>query len=968
MAVLSAWQTTFLLLSLRTIQSEAGAEHSYTPRLLTVSIIPKHQSLHLQWDVPGLPHEDFRMIFHIQISRFETSNVIWEGNYRTTVRQNQVPHWHWKSEIPLECAPHFVRTKAKVDDAKFPTLNLWSSWSPWEKVVAQDSPGPNELLIFPKDKLIEENSNVTVCYISGINLKNISCYLEGTRILGQQLDANVFAFSLANLPFIRTAGTLFYCGKNRRSPEDGTVLFVSKILEEPKNFSCETRDFKTLNCTWEPGPDTALDRSQQCCQNYTLFESFSGRQKHCQHKDWCHWQIYGDSQEMYNFTLLAENKLRNRSVSLFFNLSHRVHPMDPQSIQFENISARQAIMTWTKYFISNYPTLLCQVELRGEGKVIQHNVSVVMNGEYVLSGLEPDTEYATQVRCASADHFWKWSNWAHQNFTTAEAAPSEALDVWRHVVSEEGHQNLTLFWKPLSKRQANGKILLYTIVIENLDKPSSKSVTVSASANHKELSLGLYSYQIRVTASNSVGASPASVIVISGDLGNKEVKEERITGTEGGLSVSWDPEPGDVTGYVVDWCEQPLAPLCDLQWKNVGPNTTSTLLASDAFRPGVRYNFRVYGLSAKRTNLLAKKTGYSQELAPSQNPHLDIKNLTSHSFTLTWNNYSTESQAGFILGYYVYLKFKAKQCHPGSEKQVLSDELVCCKYKIDNPEQKTFLVENLQPQSSYEYRVAPYTRVGEGPDEPFKRVETPDEHSYLLIRILPPIILCLLLILLPCYWKSQWLEKCYPDIPDPYKSSILTIKKSKNPQSTIMNVKDCTPDAIEVINKPEGAQARFSGTRRSPAGTEATEHTYLCILPAGKRSSDPQTCICFENLTYNQEASAAGACGHVPGIPPDAPSQLGLLDSSDDLTKALEKNYMNSLEENAAAETLNYVAQVASPLPGDRESLPTNPPVAAFCSEYKMQMAMPSCLASPPLSEGSSLSSVTLLDAGEHHH
>lgn len=44
-----------------------------------------------------------------------------------------------------------------------------------------------------------------------------------------------------------------------------------------------------------------------------------------------------------------------------------------------------------------------------------------MNGEYVLSGLEPDTEYATQVRCASADHFWKWSNWAHQNFTTAEA-------------------------------------------------------------------------------------------------------------------------------------------------------------------------------------------------------------------------------------------------------------------------------------------------------------------------------------------------------------------------------------------------------------------------------------------------------------------------------------------------------------------------------------------------------------------
>lgn len=73
---------------------------------------------------------------------------------------------------------------------------------------------------------------------------------------------------------------------------------------------------------WDAG-HTCFDTNVSPLPVLFYFLRFSGRQKHCQHKDWCHWQIYGDSQEMYNFTLLAENKLRNRSVSLFFNLSHR---------------------------------------------------------------------------------------------------------------------------------------------------------------------------------------------------------------------------------------------------------------------------------------------------------------------------------------------------------------------------------------------------------------------------------------------------------------------------------------------------------------------------------------------------------------------------------------------------------------------------------------------------------------------
>ncbi|XP_044088452.1 oncostatin-M-specific receptor subunit beta [Neovison vison] len=968
MALFSVSKTAFLLafLSLRTYQSEVLSEPlPWAPESLKVSVNTTSQCLHLQWTVHNLAHhQEFRMVFQIEISRIKTSNVIWVENYTTTVKWNQVLHWSWESKLPLECAKHFIRMRSAVDAAKTPGPRVWSSWSSWEEADVQNSLGQDPLFVFPKDKLVEEGSNVTICYVSKSHQNNISCYLEGVRMQGEQLDPNVSVFNLNHVAFIRETGTNIYCKPGQGDGIKGTVLFVSKVLQEPKDFSCETQDLMTLNCTWDPGSDTGL--LKQLSQSYTLFESFSGKKILCKHKSWCLWQVAPESQDMYNFTLTAENYLRKRSVHLLFHLTHRVHPMAPFNVLFKNVNATSATMTWKVHAIGKYYTLLCQVELYGEGKVTQHNVSVKVDGVHLFSGLEPDTEYLAQVRCANGNHFWKWSEWTHQNFTTVEAAPSEAPDVWRNVKIVQGRCVVTLFWKPLSKLQAHGKILFYNIVIEYLDRTSGSEVlSIPAPASGTELPLNQCSSQIRITASNSVGTSPASVLVVSREPGNEEVEEERVKGTEDGFPLSWNPQPRHVTGYLVEWCEQPRDPPCDLQWKNLGPNVTSTVVSSDAFRPGVRYNFRIYGISTERVPcLLARKTGYSQELAPSDNPQVVMTNLTSHSFTLSWKNYSTESQPSFIQGYHVYLKSKAGRCHSGSEKAVLSDDAVCCKYKIDNPEQKTFVVENLQPESFYEFLVTPYTSVGEGPHDAFAKVTTPDEYSPTLIRILLPTVFCILLIMITCYLKSQWMkEKCYPDIPDPYKSSVLSLIKSKeNPHLTIMNIKDCVPDSIEVLNKQEG-------TRKSFTETESTKPTYLYLLPTEKRYSSPGPCICFENFTYNQAASDSASCGHVPAPPKAPPSQLGLLTSPENLLKALEKNYMNSLGEIPAGETsLNYVSQLASPMSGDMSNLPKNPPEPALCSEYKMQMAIPLGLASPPSSGSSSLSSITLLDEGERYH
>lgn len=79
-------------------------------------------------------------------------------------------------------------------------------------------------------------------------------------------------------------------------------------------------------------------------------------------------------------------------------------------------------------------------------------------------------------------------------------------------------------FQPLPKSQAHGEILFYSVATENLDRPSSSQlISVPAPANGTELSLDGCSHQIRVTASNSAGVSPASVMVIAGDPGSREL-------------------------------------------------------------------------------------------------------------------------------------------------------------------------------------------------------------------------------------------------------------------------------------------------------------------------------------------------------------------------------------------------------------------------------------------------------------
>ncbi|XP_043834706.1 oncostatin-M-specific receptor subunit beta [Dromiciops gliroides] len=961
MALFLTLQTVFLLalMDFSTCRSNGSSEYLIYPvKSVNVSMHSDKQCLDIEWTVH--PHAytlNLKMIFQIDIRRTTISNTIENKNFTTTLKPNATLQWFWHSMLPLECTSHFVRIRSMVDDERFPESRIWSSWSSWVTSKGQDSSG--EFHIFPFDLIyVEEGSNVTFCCISETDNEKMEFFYEARSIQGRKLSPRLTMFEVNNVTFLKEEGSNALCDVGKEIT--GVVLYVGGVLEEPKDFSCETRDLQTLNCTWDPGRDTLLPE-RHLSNHYSLFEWFSQKKVDCVHRNWCTWQLAPDMQDMYNFTLTAENKLRKRRTSILFNVTHKVQPKLVGEISIKNVGATEATLTWQIIPNQKRLSFLCQIEVYHDGKTIQYNTS---NFKFTLRELQPYTAQSVRVRCGTANHFWKWSEWNTKNFTTKEAAPSGALDVWRIVEPVSGGYKVKIFWKPLPAFKANGKILNYNITFEKLGKvPEVDSFSESDSSSTEKI-IGQQPYQISVAAINSAGSSTSSVIVVSGDSENsmQNIKEDRVNGTGDGIYLSWKPDPRETGGYVVDWCNYPLDAVCDFQWKKFSSNTTSAVIRSADFQSGVRYNFRIYGLSTKHeAYLLEKKTGYTQELGLDCKPKVIIDNLASTSLTLTWNdNCTDEPQNGFFKGYHIYVKpEKGGSCDPETEKHIFPDNIVGCLYTVPNTKRKTFNVKKLQSNSTYSFEVKAYTGGGDSLGDFIKVTTGTHENTSLMMTIIFPMAFFSLLLIIGLNLKIQWVkEKCFPDIPDPYKSSVLSLMKFKgNIHQAILNTNDCIPDAIEVVNKSE--INKTWGSKTLLVGNEVTKPAYLYLLPTGKDPLPSQPCICFENFTYCQAASDPGSCSQIQIIPTDPTRSM---EPSEHLSK-VEKDYIGSLGNIPAGEeaSLNYVSQLAPTMSGDKYSSP-NLTEPAHCSEYKMQMVMPTGMALSFTPEGDRPSSVASLD------
>ncbi|NWS55201.1 OSMR protein, partial [Chunga burmeisteri] len=588
--------------------------------------------------------------------------------------------------------------------------------------------------------------------------------------------------------------------------------------DTPNDFSCHTQDMRILTCTWSQGGDTYLYGRHS--PKYTLSDEFSKKMVLCtmscsSEQCSCSWDI--GQQRIYSITVTVENPLGKKTATDVFDVTHRIYPAAPFQLS-EDCTDTEITLYWKHR--NKGIELFCQTEvLRPDGKVELHNSSDthLHYGSITLGELQPYTEYTARVHCGAAKHFWRWSEWSEaRTIRTNEATPSGKLDIWREITPVLGGRNVTLFWKQAPSFRANGGSISYEVTWEKVEDGSKpESISFSSVYNSTRISIDNHSYRISIMAKNSVNYSLPSVLIIpraTGNsrktlfcsfLGTEELKEEQVNGTDDGIFISWEPRY-IYDSYIIDWCNFPMLQPCDLQWKRFGPNTSSALINSAAFVPGLRYNFHVYGSVANRASLLEKKTGYLRELPPLLDPIVEKVELTFNAVTLSWDSYPTnESQSGFLRGYHVYVSPIQEVCSlKGSKKHILPDDSVLCKYTIENPEEKRYTVKHLSSNTKYKLVVKAYTGGGETPIVNFIYIDTPFNSNMLYLLVLLVIVPSLVAAI--CRWKMKWVKECCcPVIPSPNKSKVLSLKELKKGSEKVLKISDCIPDILAVDSKAE---------------------------------------------------------------------------------------------------------------------------------------------------------------------
>ncbi|XP_063037503.1 oncostatin-M-specific receptor subunit beta-like isoform X1 [Melospiza melodia melodia] len=859
-----------VLFPLRTCHTTYSQQESdvFPVTYLNVSKDLDLQRLLVEWDVVKSAHDaELAIFFEIQVRR--TNEVVWTEFRNVTLDKLGKPlHWTWDSNIPLECMSHAVRIRSKAGTSK-----IWSQWSLWETLPGLDTSNRSGPQIFPKEKVLAEGSNITLCCIGGKGqtIKEFSVY--PTVDVVKRTKSQVRLLTVGNLSHDKGSNIHVYCSDEDKGSHEA-AFFVGKPPDTPKNFSCQTQDMKRVTCTWRKEETYLYGRNSP---QYTLSKTSSQKmalcEASCPEQCSCSWDI--GQQRIWNVTVTVENPLGKKSATDVFDVKHRVYPTAPFQV-WEDCRDTEMTLHWN--YKNTDIELFCQTEVvQPDGKVELHNSSVADSRRVTVRGLRPHTEYTARVRCAAARHFWRWSEWSQPlTARTKEGAPSGKLDIWREITPVFGGRNVTLFWKQTPSFQANGKIISYEVTWEKIEDGSQpESISFSSVYNSTRIFLDNHSYRISVMAKNNVNFSLPSILIISRatDNSTEELKEGQVNGTDDGIFLSWEPR-SIYDSYIIDWCNFPRLQPCDLQWKRFGPNISSAVISSAAFVPGVRYKFHVYGSVASRASLLEKKIGYLKELPPHLDPIVRKVDLTYNSVTLSWDSYLTnESEPGFVRGYHVYVSPIQGNCNlKGSKKHILSDESELCKYTIENPEEKRYTVKHLMPNTKYKIVVKAFTGGGETPIVNFRYIDTPYNSNMLyfifLLVIVPTLVAAI------CHWKMKWVKEwCCPVIPSPNKSKVLSFKEFKMDSEKVLKINDCLPDMLAVDSNADAHKLHpvtWSPVSSTPTEDNTDGHNSSWTYSSENVARDfpptatPQTHTCFENFAYSSPLEAESDPYQIP--------------------------------------------------------------------------------------------------------
>uniref|UniRef100_A0A8C3KHU3 Fibronectin type-III domain-containing protein n=1 Tax=Calidris pygmaea TaxID=425635 RepID=A0A8C3KHU3_9CHAR len=333
-----------------------------------------------------------------------------------------------------------------------------------------------------------------------------------------------------------------------------------------------------------------------------------------------------------------------------------------------------------------------------------------------LYGLEPHTDYEFHLSCKIHPERGLWSNWHVYQTRTPEAVPTGLLDVWyRQQDVDNQRQNISLFWKALSRSEAGGRTLQYRVSFEALGQqrsPAGEDITNHTSYTRVMPRVG---YKITVTAENSRGRSPpASIITSLGTQGLPPPQEvSAVAMGNSSILVSWKPPAGLVAsslgGYVVEWAE--LGRDTGLEphpaWVKLPASNLSTVI-TEHIKDNVCYQISVFALYEDRAGQGASVRGHSRAEAPLAGPQV-YTTPRANGILVSWAPIPAHQQRGCITGYHLYLQNKDREEAPAVYGRCLVET------EARWVAQCWLLMAHLQPGDHYTIWMTASTTAGEGP-------------------------------------------------------------------------------------------------------------------------------------------------------------------------------------------------------------------------------------------------------------
>ncbi|MGH0149897.1 UNVERIFIED_CONTAM: hypothetical protein FKN15_015805 [Acipenser sinensis] len=363
----------------------------------------------------------------------------------------------------------------------------------------------------------------------------------------------------------------------------------------------------------------------------------------------------------------SESKMKN------FNSESIVKLEAPRFVSHEVISDMITV-TWDNLDTekSSDINIICRLRYREEGvrNWTEANPEDVSDVEYTLDSPQPFTHYLFQVSCMRGTDS-PWSDWSHSyKVQSSEAAPVGMLDVW--FIFDK--RNVTLYWKELSRENAQGSIRVYEVRLEAREG-GSKLVNVSREtvlwSGAKERADGLREECLCIYSLPKDGVFRASVVGYNGEgktlpatvnfssqglLGPSNVTA--VNNLEGrSLKVSWTPHSGhtEYVQYVVQSREVGLSLSRPwIHWTRCDINHTIALPTGN-FKPFTPYNVSVFAVYSNGTSQPSSVLVYTQQGAPSAGPEVSVSSIGHTQVNLTWREIALTHRKGIIRRYHLRL-------------------------------------------------------------------------------------------------------------------------------------------------------------------------------------------------------------------------------------------------------------------------------------------------------------------------